>query len=366
MAHEIENMFYVGETPWHRLGVRLEKAPTIGEALRVAGLEWSVGLRKLVLAEDTELCDSLEDCREVSSRAVVRESDGRILGVVGPDYRPLQNADAFAPFEPMLASGAATLETAGSLRGGRRVWILASLGQTAEVVPGDPVKQYVMLSNSHDGSMAVRFGFTETRIVCANTLAVAHSSGASQLIRIRHSGDPAATLQEVARIADLARRTFEATTEQYESLARKGANEADMRKYVKAIFAQAKPARVAAAAAEKASDAPRGIALDDVFPGMYTSKPTAITSADIFPDLDTSGDRVADRVMQLVDSGRGADLPGVRGTMWGAYNAVTEYLTHERGSSDDTRLDSNWFGNGAALNRKALDVAVKVANGGAL
>src|SRR4051794_31311156 len=111
MAHLIENMFSVRETPWHRLGSVVQEAPTAEEAIRLAGLDWSVGLEPV----------SLADGREAPARATVRSSDRSILGVVGPRWHPLQNADAFKWFDPFIASGEATFETAGSLDGGRRV-----------------------------------------------------------------------------------------------------------------------------------------------------------------------------------------------------------------------------------------------------
>jgi phage/plasmid-like protein (TIGR03299 family) len=124
MGHEIEiidgkaSFFAVGETPWHGLGTRLEAPPTTAEAIRLAGLDWEVLLKPLCVAETGQ---------EVPARATVRQSDGKILGVVGPEYQPLQNREAFGFFDPFVTAGEATLETAGSLREGKRVFVLARI-----------------------------------------------------------------------------------------------------------------------------------------------------------------------------------------------------------------------------------------------
>jgi Domain of unknown function (DUF932) len=139
MAHELEmvngkaSMFSVKETPWHRLGMVLDNPPDTATAIRDAGADWRVKLLPLVIADTN---------RRVAARAVVRVTDGKILSHhVGPDFTPLQNLDAFQWFDPFVASGEATLETAGVLQGGARVWIMARLtASSAEIADGDTVR----------------------------------------------------------------------------------------------------------------------------------------------------------------------------------------------------------------------------------
>src|ERR1700677_826930 len=134
MSHEIEAMMSVTEKPWHGLGIVLDAPPTTEEAIRLAGLDWEV---KLVPLHGTLDGEPLKD---VGTWATVRATDRRVLGTVGPTYKPLQNVDAFKFFQPALDAGEATLETAGSLRHGRRVWVLARVKQDPiDVVPGDAV-----------------------------------------------------------------------------------------------------------------------------------------------------------------------------------------------------------------------------------
>jgi phage/plasmid-like protein (TIGR03299 family) len=314
MAHEIETMAYFGERPWHGLGTTLDEADLYDwpSASRKAGLDWEVELVPLLTA-DTQA--------KVDHRAVRRTSDSKVLGVVGPRYATLQNRDAFAWFQPFLDAREAALHTAGSLRNGSRVWVLAKLQRDPLVIAeGDEVEKYILLSHGHDGSLAVRAGFTPIRVVCANTLAMAHGADASKLIRLKHTKDVLENLSNVREVMNLANQQFEATAEQYRLLARKSIKQADLRKYVRRVL--------------KVEDGEE--------PG---------------PRLQS----IAEEIARLSEEGRGNDLPSIRGTFWSAYNGVSEWLTYSRGRSEDSRLNSLWFGDGASLNRHALEVALDMA-----
>jgi phage/plasmid-like protein (TIGR03299 family) len=343
MSHEVENMFYVGQTPWHGLGIKLEAAPTTREAIVAAGLDWTVGLKALQTVDGVA----------VSHRATYRESDGSILGVVGPTWRPLQNAEAFSFFDPFVTSGEARLDTAGSLSEGRRVWILAQLNKDPSVIvprSDDVVRKFVLLSNSHDGSLAIKVGFTPIRVVCANTLAMAHDSRKSNLLRIRHTKNSVDALEAVRDAMNLVNQAFEATADQYRFLASKGVVEADLKAYVNRVFA---PNRVAENAAAKRKT------------GLVLATAPVVHEAEFIEDdvlgADELKSRVYPRVRQLFENGRGNALPGVAGTFWGAYNAIAEYLAYERGSDAGKRLNESWLGSGAALNARALRVGVEMA-----
>jgi phage/plasmid-like protein (TIGR03299 family) len=321
MAHELEiingraSMFSVKETPWHRLGVVVQEAPSAADAIKLAGLDWPVELRPLYLS----------DGRKVEANAVVRTTDNAILGHhVGTSFKPLQNAEAFAWFDPFIQSGECSFETAGSLRSGSRVWILAQLNRTPlEVAPGDTVRKFLLLSHSHDGTLAVRIGLTPIRVVCANTLALAHNSEASQMIRIRHTSGMHAALENVWEIVNTANAAFEATAEQYRKLANtKIVNRVDLRKYVIKV-----------------------LKLTEQKDGTLTARSANTLAA----------------VMENVYAGRGQSLESIRGTWWSAYNGVTEYLSHQRGRSDDTRLNAAWFGESVNLNATALETALEMA-----
>lgn len=212
MSHEVESMFYVNETPWHGLGVKLESAPTTREAIVAAGLDWEVGQRPLFEGSCSTLgADGKETVpdmpvyggnvgnlvfRKVEGHTNYRKTDGRILGVCGPGTGVLQNTEAFRFFDRFVDAKTAVLETAGSLRNGERIWILARLNLSPSViVPGD---EYLLLSNSHDGKVAVRIGFTPIRVVCANTLAQAHFGGGGKLLRVHHNPKIGETVMKIA------------------------------------------------------------------------------------------------------------------------------------------------------------------------
>jgi phage/plasmid-like protein (TIGR03299 family) len=314
MSAEIETTAWFGATPWHGLGMPLEEAdlhdwPSVCQK---SGLDWSVELVPLQTA-DTQA--------KVESKAVRRTSDGRILGVVGPRYTVLQNRDAFTWFEPFLDAREAALHTAGSLRQGSRVWVLAKLNRSPLVIaPGDEVEKFILLSHGHDGSLAVRVGFTPIRVVCSNTLAMAHGSDASKLIRLKDTKDIHENLANIREVMDLAHQEFEATAEQYRLLARKSINQDDLRKYLRKVL---------------------GVK-DDEEPSTRMSNTIA-------------------EIIGLAESGKGNNLPSVSGTYWTAYNGVAEWLSYQRGRTQENRLNSLWFGDSAALNKHALETALEMA-----
>ena len=352
MSHELrstDGMIYVGETPWHKLGRKLETPPsTIEEAMRLCGLDWTVSLRSL----------STEDGSSVDHKAVRRDSDGRILGVVGSRWSPIQNADAFAPLQPFVDAGQCSIETMGSLFDGGRVWALARINRDPmTIVPGDDVLKYMLLANGHDGTLTYRMGFTPVRVVCNNTLGMAIGRGSSRLVRIRHMKGALAAIKAVSETIDVANASFEATAEQYRSLARKQVSAADLRDYIKVVFPPAPKA-------DRPSDPAISLSiLDEVKAENYGGKAFSTSvSVDEIADA-TQADKDARCVSileELFESGRGNAMPGVRGTAWAAFNAVSEYVTHQRGRSDDGRANALFAEGGKILDR-ALVAASKMA-----
>jgi phage/plasmid-like protein (TIGR03299 family) len=188
------------------------------------------------------------------------------------------------------------------------------------VAPGDEVEKFILLSHGHDGSLAVRVGFTPIRVVCQNTLSMAHGSDASKLIRLKHTKDLHESLKNVREIMDLANAEFEATAEQYRLLARRSINRADLLRYVKKIF------------------------------GVEDGQEAGTRLKNIMAE-----------VVGLAEVGRGNDMATVSGTLWTAYNGMSEWLGSRRGYSQSCRLDSLWFGDSARLNRRALEAALSMA-----
>lgn len=341
MAHEVETMAFYGDTPWHGLGVRLLEAPnTIDEALEAGGLDWEVKSWPMYSNIPLGTVDHLgrEQFLKVpvnDSRAIIRSSDHKVLGVVGKSYRPLQNKEAFSFLDAALENGFVSIETCGSLRGGRRVWMLAHItGAEDEVIKGDPVKAYFLISNSHDGTLAVRVGFTGIRVVCQNTLSLAHHEGRGKLLQVRHTKNVKNALDKLKEVVDWQRQTFTATVEQFRFLTKAGCNAEQLRQYVTEVFRPEIQAR------QK----------DDI---LSEQEKEALQAESI--------DNLMEKILPYFENGRGSNIPGVRGTMWAAYNAITEYHTWERGRETDTRLDSLWFGANKKTNERAFELAMKMA-----
>ena len=313
MPAAVEQMMFVGATPWHGLGNQVDEGVGIEDAIVSAGLDWEVGLK------DLQTVDGVP----VSHRATYRKTDGSILGVVGPRYTPLQNKDAFDWFQPFLDANECSIHTAGSLHSGQKVWVLAQLNRdNSEIVNGDDVAKFILLSNSHDGTTAIRVGYTPIRVVCVNTLAFAHNHTNSKLIRIRHTRSSQKNLESVRDIMDNINAEFEATAEQYRFLAGKNFNQADINRYVKVVLG-----------IDKTPD----------------------------EDIKTRTRNIMDEIMSRIE-GPKQSATNVRGTWWAAYNGFNEYLNYAKGRTTDNRLDSLWFGVNANDNVKALNTALEFAN----
>lgn len=314
MSHEFESGFFVRQPVWHRLGVVLPESPHIDDAIRLAGLEWKVILAPLFSAAGEEV---------LTHRATVRETDGRILGVVGKGYRPLQNVKAFSFFAPFVASGTCSLEAAGSLKEGKRVWVLARInGAQAEVVDGDVVRGYFLLSNAHDASQAVRAQFTSIRVVCMNTLSIAHQRakrGFEDCLRVRHTAGLEASLSLVQHATNMVTKTFSASVADYQRMAARRLSSDGFVQYVCDVL-----------------EVPADVRRLGHMPKAW------------------------DSLLRAYHSGPGARIPGVFGTYWGAYNAVTDWVDHTRGvRGEDSRLDSAWFGSGLKLKQRAFELALQ-------
>jgi len=217
MSHGIttnDQMFSVREVPWHGLGVVLDDYPkSIDEALDKAGLGWKVTHGDVLVVKTPEWTDDLgtkhpeELIPAKGFKANLREDTGEILGIVSDEYEVVDNRDAFRFLDALIGSEL-QFETAGSLWGGRRVWVLARLPEYIEL-GGDQSATYLYVANSHDGSMAVTAAATPIRIVCANTLGAAlrqseRGSHAERTFRFRHTGNLRAKFAEARQVLGMA------------------------------------------------------------------------------------------------------------------------------------------------------------------
>lgn len=187
MSANVETMFYVREKPWHGLGVRVEEALSSKKALEISGLNWRV-IQKPIYTSDSGLIPSF--------KANIRESDNKILGVVTDRYKIVQNNEAFAFTDSLIGEGC-KYETAGSLQDGKKVWLLARLPEKYQILD-DEITPYMVFSNSHDGSGAIKIAMTPIRVVCNNTLNLALSE-AKRIWSAVHTGNIKSKLDEAMK-----------------------------------------------------------------------------------------------------------------------------------------------------------------------
>lgn len=178
MAANVESMMYVGrQTPWHGLGKSVLEAPSSKEAIYLSGLAWNV-VQKQLKTDDGTLVPGY--------RVNVRETDKKILGVVTDRYKVVQNQEAFAFTDALLGEGV-KYETAGSLQGGKKTWILARLPHQY-IISGDQITPFLVFMNSHDGTAGIKVAMTPVRVVCQNTLNLALNTAKRSWSTI-HCGD---------------------------------------------------------------------------------------------------------------------------------------------------------------------------------
>ena len=324
MAHELATtngktaMAYFGDTPWHRLGTKLNEPATAAEAIIAAGLNYQADLKSI---------QTLDGKAVTQRKAVVRSDTGEVLGVVGNSYVPVQNHQAFSFLDGVAGDGGVRYHTAGALGNGERVWMLAKLPSEIRVKDSDDVtEKFLLLSNSHDGSSALRVFFTPIRVVCANTLGVAERKGRGQGVSITHKGDLNAKVQEARTILGIADRFFTNLSGHMDHLA-------------------------------------------SVYP---TRQQLNVYFESLYPDTEgkpnTRAKNIRGELFQLFEHGRGQNIQSTRLTMWSAFNAVTEYVDHHRSTRgrneferESRRLESAWFGSGAHVKARAWELALNLA-----
>lgn len=225
MAANVETMFWTGrERPWHGLGVRVAQAPTAKDALRLAGLDWKV--------EQVPLYTPSGELAE-GYKANVRDSDRKVLGVVTDRYKIIQNEEAFAFTDELLGEGV-RYETAGSLLGGKKVWMLARLPQEY-IIGGERISPYLVFSNTHDGSGAVKVAVTPVRVVCNNTLNLALNT-AERTWSMVHTGDIKGKIEEARDTLFLAQKYMDHLGMEIENLRSKEISDEKVKEYIEVLL----------------------------------------------------------------------------------------------------------------------------------
>lgn len=224
MAAEVESMFYVREVPWHGLGTKVDEALSSEEALVAAGLDWDV-VQKKIYTQDNDCISGFY--------ANVRSSDQRVLGVVTERYRIVQNREAFAFTDELLGKGV-KYETAGSLKDGKKTWMLARLPKIYRLIE-DKVIPYLVFSNSHDGTGAIKVAMTPIRVVCNNTLNLALRT-ADRIWSANHTGDMGSKLEDAKMTLFMAENYMNELAKESWTLCKKKVSDAELEEYIKLLL----------------------------------------------------------------------------------------------------------------------------------
>lgn len=316
MAHNIEmingkaQMAYAGQKPWHNLGTEVPADLTPDQMLEAAGLNWEVEKIKAYAKVGGKNID-------VGRSALVRKMDNKILDIVSNDWNPVQNSEAFEFFNDFIAEGDMEMHTAGSLADGQIVWALAKVKDGFDLFGGDEVESYLHFTNFHKYGFSTDVRFTPIRVVCNNTLTLSLNTKVERFVKISHrrefNGD------NVKLMLGIAQEKLAKYKEMAAFLGTKRYTNENMVDYFKRVFPVAGG-----------------------------------------PDAKKELSKNAKVALSVVDTQPGADF--ARGSFWQLFNTVTYTADHLLGRTQDSRLQSAWYGNGRNMKTKALETALEMAN----
>jgi len=319
VAHLITNMAYINDTPWHGLGNRLSAKQSIEVWAQQSGIAFEI--KETPVRFMTESAGNLGAIMTFPEQKVLFRSDtNEPLSVVSQRYQVVQPREILEFYRDLTEISGFELETAGVLKGGRKIWALAKTNQSATLKGNDTINGYLLLATACDGTLATTAQFTSIRVVCNNTLAVALSNG-SGAVKVPHSTsfDP----QAVKKQLGISVSAWDSFMYRMKTLSERRVKSHEAMNY---------------------------------FLRVFTDPATTATGL--------SNERAMKKVLALYEGdGKGAELASSKATAFGLLNAVTEYVDHERRArSTDHRLESAWFGQGATLKQKALEQALLMAS----
>ncbi len=317
------SMAWRGETPWHQSGTDLNSIPveelTPARILKESGNDWTVEARPLSFRITI---DGKNAQRSVSHKALVRSVDQKVMSVISKGWNPVQNSEAFAFFDDLVKTGKMTMETAGSIMGGKRVWAMAKIDESFELIVNgkktrDVVDGYLLLTNPHEYGKSIDARLTSVRVVCRNTFSMAFGDRGATSVSMNHRQPfDAEKMKDLLGLAHLGMDKYK---EQAQFLASKRYQLDKAKEFFSKVF-------------------PRGNG-----------------------EAEKQGDmsKMAAASMTIVETQPGADF--APGTWWNTFNAVTFSTDHLMGKDSDKRLASAWYGHNRTRKAKAMDLAVEMA-----
>lgn len=319
MAHNVEmidgkaQMAYAGEVPWHGLGTAVSNDLTPQQMQEKAGLDWTV---------DKEVMVTGSGATVEGKKALVRSSDKKVLDVVGDNWNPVQNSEAFEFFSEYVLAGDMEMHTAGSLKEGQLTWALAKVKDSFTILGEDQVDSYLLFSNPHQYGKSIDVRFTPIRVVCNNTLTLSLGQKVANSVSLNHR--TAFNPDSVKETLGIAHEKFAEYKEAAEFLSSKRFTVESLVQYY-----------------------------SEVFPRTYQGKKEVTVQS--VEDLTTN----AKKAYEVLETQPGAEFG--EGTWWQALNSVTYLTDHKMGREADTRLTSAWFGANQSRKVKAVEKAVEYA-----
>ena len=323
MAHLLESIAYVGETPWHGLGNELAPKQPIEIWAKQAGMDWRIESSDVSYMANNDKGHNL--ILPFAEQKVLYRSDNfEPLSVVSQRYQEVQPREILEFYRDLTEQSDFELETAGVLKGGRKLWALARTGQSATLKGKDVSNGYLLLATACDGTLATTAQFTSIRVVCNNTLAISLANGSGGMVKVPHSTSFDA--DKVKQQLGVSVKQWEEHAYEMKQLSERRVTQAEAANYLSRVF----------------NDQDNDIILFN----------RAKKEKDAVPNA-----KAMNQVMQMFNGqGRGADLDAARDTAYGLLCSITEYVDHERRAMNtDNRLNSAWFGAGAKLKQKGLE-----------
>ena len=328
MAHEVQTMAYVGETPWHGLGNALTPNQPIEVWAEQAGMNWRIESSDVSYyaqhAAGGQLIMPFSD-----NKVLYRSDTLEPLSVVSQRYQEVQPSEILEFYRDLTEQADFELETTGVLKGGRKFWALAKTGQSTALKGKDVSNGYILLATACDGTLATTAQFTSIRVVCNNTLAISLADKSGSVVKVPHS--TVFDAQKVKNQLGISISQWNEHMYQMKQLTERRVTQAEATNYLNRLFND----------------------VDDTLIMFPTNKKTqkAVPNAKAMNQI----------LSKFNGQGRGSDLDSARDTAYGLLCAVTEFTDHERRAmSTDHRLDSAWFGTGANLKQKGLEEAMRL------
>ncbi|AVH14899.1 DUF932 domain-containing protein [Acinetobacter indicus] len=342
MAHQVEQMAYVGDTPWHGLGNQLTQNQPIEVWAKQAGMDWRIESSDVSYMAQNERGQSIIMPYE-EQRVLYRSDTHAPLSVVSQRYQEVQPMEILEFYRDLTEQSGFELETAGVLKGGKKFWALARTGQSTALKGKDVSNGYILLATACDGTLATTAQFTNIRVVCNNTLAIAlrGQSSSAGVVKVPHSTKFDA--DKVKQQLGISVRAWDEHMYEMKQLTQRKVTQGEAAAFFDAVFNNT-----------SMSVADQEENIIQFYRNMATPNPAKEKS-------EPNGRAMA-KVMDMFNGqGRGAELSSAKDTAYGLLCSITEFADHERRAmSTDHRLDSAWFGAGAALKQRGLEQALRL------